>query len=73
MDIATRVGARLVLVVQIDAAGRVTGATVKESAHPRYDRLVQVATREWRYTPATLNGLAIASEQVVTIQPEPRR
>ena len=72
-DIATRVGAKLVMVVQIDAAGRVTGATVKESAHPRYDRLVQVATREWRYTPATLNGLAIASEQVVTIQPQGRR
>lgn len=72
-DIATRVGARLVMVVQIDAAGRVTAATVKESAHPRYDRLVTLATRDWRYTPATLNGLAIASEQTVTIQPQPRR
>jgi TonB family protein len=72
-DIATRVGAKLVIVVQIDAAGRVTGTTVKESAHPRYDRLVAAATRDWRYTPATLNGLAIASEQVVTIQPQPRR
>lgn len=72
-DIATRVGARLVMVVQIDAAGRVTNATVKESAHPRYDRLVALATRDWRYTPATLNGLAIASEQIVTIQPQGRR
>jgi TonB family protein len=72
-DIATRVGAKLVLVVQIDAAGRVTTATVKESAHPRYDRLVALATRDWRYTPATLNGLAIASEQTVTIQPQGRR
>jgi TonB family protein len=73
MDIASRVGTKLVLVVQIDAAGRVTAATVKESAHPRYDRIVALATRDWRYTPATLNGLAIASEQVVTIQPQPRR
>ncbi|HVQ13020.1 MAG TPA: hypothetical protein VMS40_05490 [Vicinamibacterales bacterium] len=72
-DIASRVGAKLVLVVQIDAAGRVTAATVKESAHPRYDRLVALATRDWRYTPATLNGLAIASEQIVTIQPQPPR
>ena len=61
------------LVVQIDAAGRVTAATVKESANPRYDRMVALATRDWRYTPATLNGLAIASEQVVTIQPQARR
>lgn len=72
-DIASRVGAKLVMVVQIDAAGRVTAATVKESAHPRYDRLVALATREWRYTPATLNGLAIASEQIVTIQPQVAR
>jgi len=72
-DIAARPGAKLVLVVQIDAAGRVTAATVKESAHPRYDRIVTLATRDWRYTPATLNGLAIASEQIVTIQPQVRR
>ena len=72
-DIASRVGAKLVMVVQIDAAGRVTSATVKESAHPRYDRMVTLATRDWRYTPATLNGLAIASEQVVTVQPQARR
>ena len=72
-DIASRVGAKLVMVVQIDAAGRVTSATVKESAHPRYDRIVVLGTRDWRYTPATLNGLAIASEQVVTIQPQARR
>ena len=72
-DIASRVGAKLVMVVQIDAAGRVTSATVKESAHPRYDRIVVLATRDWRYTPATLNGLAIAAEQIVTIQPQARR
>ena len=72
-DIAGRVGAKLVMVVQIDAAGRVTSATVKESAHPRYDRIVVLGTRDWRYTPATLNGLAIASEQLVTIQPQARR
>ena len=72
-DIAARAGSKLVLVVQIDAAGRVTAATVKESANPRYDRLVALATRDWRYTPATLNGLAIASEQIVTIQPQARR
>ena len=43
-------------------------ATVKESAHPRYDRIVTQATRNWRYTPATRNGIPIPSEQVVTIQ-----
>jgi TonB family protein len=68
LDIAARSGPRLVVVVQIDTAGRVTGATIKESAHPRYDRMVSIAARDWRYTPATRNGAPIPSEQVITIQ-----
>jgi TonB family protein len=67
-DIVPQAGAKLVLVVQIDASGKVTGATVKEPVHPRYDRIVTLATREWRYTPATRNGVPIPSEQVVTVQ-----
>ena len=69
-DIAARVSAKLVLLVLIDETGRVTEATVKESTHPRYDRMVVQATREWRYTPATRNGMPIPSEQTVTIQPK---
>ncbi len=68
LDIAARSSPRLVVVVQIDVAGRVSDATVKESAHPRYDRMVTIAARDWRYTPATRNGAPIPSEQVVTIQ-----
>ena len=67
-DLASRAEAKLVLVVLIDESGKVTNATVKESAHPVYDRLVSQATRNWKYTPATRNGVPIPSEQVVTIQ-----
>ncbi|HZM92858.1 MAG TPA: TonB family protein [Vicinamibacterales bacterium] len=67
-DLASRADAKLVLVVLIDETGRVTSVTVKESAHPVYDRLVSQATRSWRYTPATRNGAPIPSEQIVTIQ-----
>jgi TonB family protein len=67
-ELASRVDTKLVLVVLIDETGRVTSVTVKESAHPVYDRLVSQATRNWRYTPATRNGVPIPSEQVVTIQ-----
>ena len=67
-DLASRADAKLVLVVLIDETGRVTSVTVKESAHPVYDRLVSLATRNWRYTPATRDGAPIPSEQVVTIQ-----
>jgi TonB family protein len=69
-DIAARVTAKLVLLVLIDETGRVTEATIKESAHPRYDRMVVRASREWRYTPATRDGMPIPSEQTVTIQPK---
>jgi TonB family protein len=69
-DVASRVGPRLVLVVLIDATGRVSSSTIKESAHPRYDMLVSQAARSWRYAPATRNGVPIPSEQVVTIQIE---
>ena len=67
-DLASRTDAKLVIVVLIDEAGKVTGTTVKESAHPVYDRLVTQATRNWRYAPATRNDIPIPSEQVVTIQ-----
>ena len=70
MDIAARALGKLVVVVLIDAEGKVTGATVKESVHPRYDRIVTEAARDWRYTPATRDGTPIPSEQVVTIQPK---
>jgi TonB family protein len=67
-DVAARATGDLVLVVQIDVTGRVTGTAVRQSTHPRYDRIVATAAREWRYAPATRNGVPIPSEQVVTIQ-----
>jgi len=54
--------------VQIDTDGKVTGATMQQSAHPLYDRLVLQFSRDWLYTPATLNGKPVPSEKVVTIQ-----
>jgi TonB family protein len=63
-----RLGAVLLLSVQIDADGNVTSATVQQSAHPVYDRLVVQAARGWRYAPATLNGRPIPSEKTVSIQ-----
>ena len=54
--------------VEIGADGKVLGAVMQQSAHPLYDRMVLQAAREWLYTPATLNGRAVPSEKVVTIQ-----
>jgi TonB family protein len=53
--------------VEIGADGRVTNASVQQSSHPLYDRMVLQAAREWLYTPAMLNGRPVPSEKVVTI------
>ena len=54
--------------VEIGTDGRVTSASMQQSSHPLYDRLVLQAAREWLYTPAMLNGRPVPSEKVVTIQ-----
>lgn len=54
--------------VQIGTDGKVVAATMQQSSHPLYDRLVLQAARQWLYQPATLNGQPVPSEKVVTIQ-----
>jgi TonB family protein len=54
--------------VEIGTDGHVVNASMQQSAHPLYDRLVLQAARQWLYTPATLNGRPVPSEKVVTIQ-----
>jgi hypothetical protein len=66
--LAGRVGPVLSLVVGIDTEGKVTSATVKQSAQPVYDQIVLGAVRDWLYTPASLNGQPIDSEHLVTIR-----
>lgn len=67
-EVVGRLGPQLIVSVQIDATGKVSSAAIQQSAHPLFDRLVLLAAREWRYTPATLNGIPVPSERVVTIQ-----
>ncbi len=58
--------------VQIDATGRVTGATMERPVHPLFDRLVLEATRTWRYQPARKDGQPTPSEAVVAIRVAPQ-
>lgn len=56
------------LKVRIGLDGRVLGASIEQPSHPAYDaRLVQVA-RDWRYRPATRDGVPVESERVIAIQ-----
>jgi TonB family protein len=67
-EVGNQGGPLLSLRVTIGVNGRVTEATVQQSAHPLYDRLVVQASRDWVYQPAMLNGRPVTSEKVVTVQ-----
>ena len=67
-EIGTQGKPTLSVRVLISPTGRVTDASIQQSAHPLYDRLVLQASREWIYEPATMNGRPVTSEKVVTIQ-----
>ena len=51
----------------IDEAGRVTSVTIRQPMHPFYDQLVLNAAREWRYKPATFNGVPVKYRKSIGI------
>lgn len=53
--------------IVIDEQGRVTGINVRQPMHPFYDQLVMTAAREWRYKPATVNGVPVKYRKVIAI------
>jgi TonB family protein len=57
--------------VEIDEAGRVTAAEMRQPVYPSYDPLVLEAAKKWLYKPATLNGVPVPSEKTVEIQLRP--
>jgi TonB family protein len=58
--------------VVISEDGSVISADMARSLHPVYDALVLQAARNWRYKPATRNGVPIKSEKTIEIQLRPR-
>jgi tetratricopeptide (TPR) repeat protein len=54
--------------VKIGADGRVKGLDFDRRTHPSYDTRLVEASRDWLYTPATLNGKPIESERVLSIE-----
>lgn len=51
----------------IDETGAVQQATVRTSIHQVYDELVIVASRSWRYMPATRNGVPVRYRKSIQI------
>jgi TonB family protein len=58
---------RGVIEVVIDELGRVTSIAIRESVHPIYDNLLISAARDWRYQPATFNGVPVKYRKLIQV------
>lgn len=54
--------------LRISADGRVENAEIVQSIHQFYDARLLDAALTWRYRPATLKGVPLASERTVVVQ-----
>jgi protein TonB len=64
-DIPSGVAGDVVVEVTIDEKGNVADTKVLESLGYGLEDKVLEALKNWRFTPATMNGIAIASRQDV--------
>jgi hypothetical protein len=58
---------RGLLEIVIDESGRVTFMTLRIGMHPQYDPMVLGAARDWRYRPATVNGIPVKFRKLIRI------
>jgi TonB family protein len=63
-EIARRDG---VLELIINEAGDVESATMRSPVTPRYDATVLAAAKNWKYSPATLNGTPVKFRKMISI------
>jgi TonB family protein len=61
---------RGLLELLIDEQGRVASLTVRLSIHPMYDPLLMAAAREWRYRPATVDGVPVKFRKAIQVSVE---
>jgi TonB family protein len=55
--------------IVIDEAGSVREVRVRESLNAAYDNLVQIAARNWKYRPATNNGVPVTFVKTIVLNP----
>jgi TonB family protein len=70
--VASQTRERGLIEIVIDEQGRVTGIALRTSVHPVYDPLLIAAARQWRYQPATVNGVPVKFRKLVQIMFERR-
>lgn len=65
--VATQARGRGLLEVLIDEQGRVVNMVLRISLHPMYDPILLAAARDWRYKPATVEGVPVKFRKVIQI------
>jgi tetratricopeptide (TPR) repeat protein len=58
---------RGLLDVTIDEQGRVVAMALRMPIHPMYDKLLMNSVRDWKYRPATVNGVPVRFRKIVQI------
>jgi TonB family protein len=67
---AVRIG---VVTIVIDETGGVESAKMTVSVNPVYDRLALSTAKDWRYKPATLDGVPVKFRKVILLDLKPTR
>lgn len=57
-----KVNGRVVLLIKLDADGRVLDAKVEDSNLPDFERIVAVQVSNWRFTPPTRDGTPVRAQ-----------
>jgi hypothetical protein len=55
------------LEIVIDESGRVTYLAMRISVHSQYDSMLMTAAKDWRYQPATFNGVPVKFRKLIRI------
>ncbi|MEO6239446.1 MAG: hypothetical protein ABIQ52_20815 [Vicinamibacterales bacterium] len=67
VSIAGMTRERGLLDLTIDEQGRVVAMVLRLPIHPMYDKMLLNAVRDWKYKPATMNGVPVRFRKVVQI------
>jgi TonB family protein len=68
---ATLIGKTGAIEIIVDENGAVQSASIRQPVTPQYDKLALAAAREWRYQPATVNGVPVKYRKLIQITVAP--
>jgi protein TonB len=70
---AARARSQGTLAIVVDESGAVETASMLGALNPVYDRVILEAARQWRYKPATLDGVPVKYRRIVQINLVPSK